>query len=660
MLLRLRHIVLLLGAAFLLAPSLHAQPRDSKGRDFWVPVPPNDHQSAGSGADFVALLFECELPTTIVVNARARNGSVQQQTVQAPGGQVTEIRFDATPYELRGVRTPNGPTNDGEVVSPAGFHVTASQDVTVYAVLREDRTSDAWLVLPTDALGTTYRVSTYASSAVVDTARFGRVDFSQAYPSQLVVMATEDGTDVTIDLSTTRSSVSNGSTRRVRLNRGEAYLVQARVTERQQNDDLTGSRINSTKPIVVLGSHVRAQVPILSEQASRDCLVEQLPSTDTWGKRIIVPPLRSARDAVRSGPRDVPQCRILATEDTTIVTVNGLAPFRLDGGAFRDVDLTAALNVTATKPILVTIIDRSANRSSSARYSGDASLIVVPPAEQFLDAYRVVNVEPSQSGVPVYNQHQITCLVPMVAASSLTVDGLPTPAPTGIPGTTYGYVHIDVSAGTHEVRCDSTFGIIVYGYGPAESYGYTGGMAYERIYRPQLTLRVFDIAGYPGDPDTIVAVVDSIDDVTNLRLSGVNTIVGSVDHDLSVFVVDGAVVSDAVQLRAVHPFTRTFDSINVGDTIAVIVGRHALGQDTAAITTLRDVEWRTGAGSVINVETTVIDGRIRTLGICMDGGTRLFDPRVQRTTREPRYYDVLGRDVGTSIDGLPRGVYFRR
>jgi hypothetical protein len=284
----------------------------------------------------------------------------------------------------------------------------------------------------------------------------------------------------------------------------------------------------------------------------------------------------------------------------------------------------------------------------------------MPPIEQYLDAYRVLNVEPVESGRPFYTQHQITCVVPIAAAASLRIDGRTTPAPTAIAGTPYGYVHLDVVAGSHALTCDSTFGVIVYGYGPAESYGYTGGMAYERIYRPRITLRVFDIAGFPGDLDTLVAIVDSIDDVSNLRLSGINTIMGSVDHDLSMFVVDGAVVADAERLRALHPFSRVFDSVTAGDTIAVIVGRHVLGQDTASITTLRDVTWRTGAGDTIDVETTVIDGRIRTLGICDDAGPRLFDPRVARTLREQRYYDVLGRDVGTSIEGLPRGVYFRR
>jgi len=637
--------------------------RDSHGTDFWLALPPNDHSSGGSDAAILSLHVNCDGPTDVTITATARDGTVDTQTTRVPGAAVWEFRFNALPYELRGVTSPNGSSNDGEKSMPAAIHITTSEDVSVYAVMRDDSTSDAWLVLPTDALGTSYRVSTYASSATVDTTIiFGLplVRFTAIYASQFVIVATEDNTDITIDLSVSRSSVANGAQRSIRLDRGRSYLLQARVTDTRQNDDLTGTRIVATKPIVVLGAHTRAQVPVLKDNASRDCLVEQLPSVDTWGKHIIVPPLQIPNDYLSTSASDVTQCRILAAEDSTLVQINGQEPSRIDAGKFLDTALVSALDVVATKPVLVTIVDRTANRVDGSRRSGDPSLILMPPIEQYLSTYRVVNVEPRLTGTAFYTQHQITCVVPMNGVASLTLDGVPSAPATAIAGTSFGYVHYRVAAGPHQVRSDSSFGIFVYGYGPAESYGYTGGMAFQRLYVPSVVLKVLDVVGYPGDTDTMFVVVDSISNVVDLRLSGVNQLAASITVDLSTFIPDTSTVADPVTLGGVVPFVRSFDSLSVGDTVETVIGRHVLGSDTLTTSSVKDVLWTTGAGDTVDVRTIIVDGRVITLGICLEQRPRLFDPSVAVPARVKHYYDILGRDAGTTIDGLSPGLYFVR
>lgn len=643
----------------------HAQGlRDSRGRDFWLAVPPNDHRQGNDTSSFLSLLFNCDQRTDVRVEARARDGSVDVRTFTVPGAAVWESRYNTSRYELIGTTSPDGPTVDCEKPMPMSIHVTTSTDVSLYAVVRDVNTSDAWMSLPTDALGTSYRVSTYASTAVADTSSFIGIPiytFTEAYPSQFVIIATEDSSDVTIDLSVSRSSVANGTRRTVRLNKGQSYLVQARVTETRQNDDLTGTRVTCSKPLVLLSSHYRAQVPILAEVASRDCLVEQLPSTDTWGKHIIVPPLRRPNDFQSAGPNDVTVCRIVADIDSTLVQVNGQIPWRIDAGKYWDLPLTTALDIVSTQPVLVTIIDRSANRGGgNTRRSGDPSLILMPPVEQYLNAYRVANAEPQAVGAPVFTQHQITCVVPISAVASLTIDGAPSPAPTAIPGTSYAYVHMNVAAGQHEVLCDSAFGIVVYGYGPAESYGYTGGMAFERLYIPSVVLRVLDIQGAPGDADTIHAVVDSISDRVDLFLSGAVRLDGSMMLDLSTFVPRSSTVEDPTTMLGSIPFSLNFDTLSVGDTISIVPGWHTLGRDTVTVSTLTDILWTTGAGDTVDVVTTIVDGRVITSDVCLDQRPRLFDPLPAVAVRERRYYDIRGRYVGTTLDGLPPGVYFHR
>ncbi|MBC8124226.1 MAG: hypothetical protein H7X70_00705, partial [Candidatus Kapabacteria bacterium] len=216
------------------------------------------------------------------------------------------------------------------------------------------------------------------------------------------------------------------------------------------------------------------------------------------------------------------------------------------------------------------------------------------------------------------------------------------------------------AAGSHALQCDSTFGIIIYGYGPAESYGYTGGMAFERLYIPSVTLRVLDVAGRAGDVDTMVAIVDSINNVVDLRLSGATVLSGTVNMDLTTYIPNFALIADPSTLQGAVPFTFTFDSLEVGDTIAVVPGRHALGRDSVTSSTLRNIVWQTGATDSVDIKTTIIQGRVITLDVCIDQQPRLFDPSQSALTRQRLYYDVLGKCVGSSLEGLPKGIYFHR
>jgi len=626
--------------------------RDSKGQDFWLAIPSNDH-IAGLTNDpaIVAVFVATTQATQVQVDARRRDGTVDKYAVQVPAGVVWEFRFSADLYELRGATTIGSFGQDDERPNPASIHVTATSDVTVYAVMRDDNTSDAWLVLPTDALSTSYIISSYESDA----------SGTNAYPSQFVIVATEDSTDISIDLSVDRSSRADGSRRTVTLNKGESYLLQARVSPGRTHDDLTGTLIRSTKPIVAISAHKRAQVPVLSGIASRDCLVEQMPGTDTWGKQVLVPPLAPSSTNPPFNVDDVSVCRIVAQRDSTIVTVNGSTPWRIDAAKYWDVPLDRALNIVATQPILVTIIDRSANRSNNSNSKpGDPSLIVVPPYEQFLDVYRVVTIEPRISGNAFYTAHHITCLAPNSAIATLRVNGVPPSQIIPIPGSLFSYTTYNVNVGNHLATCNEPFGIIVYGYGPAESYGYTGGMAFQRLFEPSLRLRTTDARGLAGSIDTVAVVVDSIDNVENLILSGIRNVRCDVSFDASIFVPTN---QDSLSINGTLLTTHMrymFDTLHIGDTIGIICGVHTLGMTTASKAHIDTAMWSTSSGLPIPVRSYAIHGDIETLGICEESqDKRLFDPTAKKRVRL-MFYDVLGRKFDSSAENLPVGVYYER
>lgn len=652
-----RVILLLLCLLFTSAGGYAQNIRDSRGNDFWLAIPPNDNSSVtASDPAFISLLVATDTAsTTVYVYARRRSGVTDTVVTVVPPSTLWEIRLSQFAlYQLQGVENVNGPSPDGEKPSPASIHVTTSRDVSLYAVLRAPLTSDAWLVLPNDALSTDYVVTSYTSDV---SQSFGS---TVVYPSQFVVVATEDSTVVDITLRPDRSDRALGRDRRVTLRKGESYLLQARV-ENSRRDDLTGSSVTSNRPVVLLSGHRRAQVPVLSSSSSRDCLIEQLPGLETWGREIIVPPLDLPSDANIVASNDVSVCRVVAANDSTLVTVNSQPPYLLNKGAFWDLPLDQTLVFSSTKPILASIIDRSANRTGG-RLTGDPSMIIVPPVEQYLKSYIVGSVGPNSNGRQIYTTHNITVVIPTAAVASLTLDGSTSfLSVSSIIGTNYSVASAKVPAGAHRVRADSAFGIFVYGYGPAESYGYTGGMAFERLYDPVIRLRALNAAGIAGQRDTIAIIVDSVDMRNTEALAGLRAVQFRVQFDATSFVSRQQVELDSTRIIASMWFTKDLMTISPGDTLALIVGNHTLGISDSSAIVVDSATWYSGDRKPLRIVSKYIQGVLQCTNVCEAGDNqRLFDPRVPFQVMRQGYYDIRGAYVGPSLEGLPAGVYFRR
>src|SRR4051812_8949068 len=134
---------LLFGVAFACAacaPAASAAVQlDSKGTEFWLAFPPNDPaQFAGAT---MTLFITGDTATTGVVEVPAQ----------------TPLPFSVTPGTVTPVVLPASAELRTPGVGPA-VHVTAADEVTVYGLSRIPTTTDAFLGLPVDVLGTRYTV----------------------------------------------------------------------------------------------------------------------------------------------------------------------------------------------------------------------------------------------------------------------------------------------------------------------------------------------------------------------------------------------------------------------------------------------------------------------------------------------------------------------
>lgn len=494
---RLFGIMFFLLSIFMLQ-EMNAQEKDSRGKDFWFTFIPNLHVNSPS-TDSLYIYVAASEPTSGRLQYKGRNGNWQNIdfTITDPAI-VFKHRVHWLPYELQGIYPSGGQSsiNDQEQrVAENVFHVTVDKEVSVYALNQASTTSDAFLVLPTDALGEDYYVLTYNS----DRQGGGLIPSNSSTPSEFAIVATEDGTDITIKPSAPTSRNGSANIILARLDQGQSLLVQADLSAGDGSGDLTGSRVQASKPIALFAGQQRARIPIKNnELSSRDHIVEQLPSIDTWGRTAIVVPFPRPFNATNLS-QDI--YRVIAAYDSTDILINGIKTTTLSKGGIYQSVLTVPQVITSNKSIMVCQYKKTSGASSSSNtdYNGDPMMMLVPPSDQFQDSYRFVSIQAVNFANGFfydqgYDEQWVTIVMPNSAVASTRLDGqllgsIAGFAATAITGTNFSYSWLRVSDGVHTVTSSERVGIYVYGYGRANSYGYVGGMSFRSFdfNPPQIT-----------------------------------------------------------------------------------------------------------------------------------------------------------------------------
>lgn len=471
------------------------QSLSNKGRNFLLTFPPNYHNNYNSATlrfrDSLQIYIVAEGQTFCSISYRNRTGKLFTDTFSiAKAGNIYTFRVPAVGFELEGFNQSGTLTdnNQNEVTAPQSFRITADGDVTVFALSQAETTSDAAMILPVSALGLRYVAACYNSD--------GKLDYQynltgQSTPSQFAIVASEDSTHITIRPSVATHRFGKAS-QNIFLHSGDAYLVQAWVASDNIRGDLTGTEIIADKPIAVFGGQQRATLPIESAENlfSRDMLFEQIPPIESWGKLHIVSPFAQSANQTSIGS-DI--YRVVAAYDNTEIFINGAKSAILNKGQKYDAPLNAPAVINTTQPTIVAEYKKSAGDAANSSRVGDPLMIIVPPREQYLTAYRCMNIQAysplngaSKPDTAVYSEHYISIVIPKRAVNSLQIDGKPADiSKLQRVSTSYsaglctemlaGWTR--VGAGAHTITADEPFALMIYGYGLANSYGYTGGIS---------------------------------------------------------------------------------------------------------------------------------------------------------------------------------------
>jgi len=405
---------------------------DSKGTDFWLSFPGN----YSTGATL----------TLFVTGDVATTGTV------SIAGLSFNATFSVTPGAVTSIAIPDAAQLfNSSTVENKGIHVTSAQEVTVYGLNRILATTDAFLALPTDVLGTEYINLGYLNS-----------DLTDIMGTQFSIVGTVNGTQVTITPTVAADTHPAGVPYTITLNQGQTYLLRSTSP---YPADLSGTIITSTAPISVFGSNKCANVP--HNHVYCDYLVEQLPPTSAWGKQFVSVPLKTRLNG--------DTFRFLASTNNTQVRVNGTLVATLNRGQYFERIIAGSSQIVSTQPILVA---QYSNGTSFDNVVSDPFMMLIPPYEQFLGSYTVTTPATGFAG------NYINVVAPAAAVGTVTLDGVVVPAASfsAIGSSGFSGAQLTVSLGTHRLSGGTyPIGAFVYGFDRDDSYGYPGGQSFSPI-----------------------------------------------------------------------------------------------------------------------------------------------------------------------------------
>ncbi|MDQ3177102.1 MAG: MopE-related protein [Actinomycetota bacterium] len=420
--------------------------RASCGRDFWLAIPHLNHEGQ---IERNSLFFTAARDTTATVEVGTWSASAR---VAARGTARVDLPSSA---EV----TASG------LITSQGIHVQSSREICATVMMYQRYSTDSYLGLAVAGLGRSYVVSSFTGTPGAPIGRSGTV-----------VIATEDGTEVTIVPSTeiemgpSLPSTVAGVPFVVTMNRGQT--LQLRATGTAPND-LTGTRIDATAAIAVIGGHSCAYVP--QDRVACDTLAEQLPPAEALGSHFLVAPL--------AGRASGYLVRVVAASDATEVRVDGSLVATIDRGQHHQVSVStqSPLLIETTQPALVS----QYARGGSTDGVGDPFQMTIVPSDQLARdlVFTTVPDYAPAPGVAIDFQHRVTLIAQAGTTGGVRLDGAAVTAAFQSIGTSgWAYAHVTVESGEHTAQHLSPgalVGVYAYGWSQYESYGHPGFMRLE-------------------------------------------------------------------------------------------------------------------------------------------------------------------------------------
>ena len=462
----------------ILSSSAFAQDFSNKGKDFWLCYP----------AHIDGNLSAMGLYITSDVNA---TGTIFVGTIQIPFTLVANQVVRKFLGPGAGGDAPNtsvqlGGQQDGINIS-SGIRVVSTANVVVFAHIIRSARSGATLVLPTKVWGREYIVPSHRST--------GGATGEQGY-GELCVMAREPNTTVEIIPKVASRNGARAADVPFTItltNPGDVYQLQF-----TRQADISGTVVKSItqgtegcKPIGVFSATTWTGLDC-NGASGGDNLFQQIFPTGAWGKEFFTSPLKKVYS--NNADNNVDIIKVFVNDLATVVTKteNGITTTLsgLIAGSYYQYTTSSPTFIQSSKPVQVVQIITS-QTCGAPQTQSDPEMVVLNSVEQTINNITVFSAHQNfvPTGQSAITTHYFNIITKTDNTPSFKINGnTPVSAWLPIPSTNYSYLKENVSttAATNPVfnlKADSGFTAIAYGFGGFESYGYNAGTNVKDLYQ---------------------------------------------------------------------------------------------------------------------------------------------------------------------------------
>lgn len=450
----------------------------NQGCEFWAVDLPNVSEVLPFTIDVVPA--DQQFAVAVVNPSDSDNANVEIFV----GNQSTPVASGALPFDTLRIFslpalniTPGATTADGRA-----YRIESDLPIIAYQFQPLDNTSpvfsnDATILFPTHVLTGDYTAITADATFDPDDG-FGIDDVNTG--AFVSVVATVDDTTVTLFPTNT---LHPGPYQDVVLQRGEVLTGISSQRGAPTFGNLSGTRVIADQPVAVFSGSVSTSEPSSPSECCADHVEHQMLPLSAWGSAYVAAP---AAGATGNG-NDDSLFRITGAFDGTTLSYDPAPPT----GAPTTINAEETVAFITSAPFTVRASDETKTFTVSqfllsnqyfAAFSrpGDPSMIVLPAAAQFQDAYTFFLPQG-------YARNFVTIIRP--AGAALQLDGSPLTGASFLPlgvldGEAYEYAHVELPGGSHKVEADVAFAIIATGYDNDVSFGYAGGSGVGVISEP--------------------------------------------------------------------------------------------------------------------------------------------------------------------------------
>lgn len=433
--------ILIILVSLLSALSVHCQ-TTNEGTDFWMSF--MQHRNVGDN-------------TMVVMITSLTNTS---GTVSIPGLGFTS-QFNVAANDVTLITMPaSAETIGSEIVQQNAIHVVSNAPVSVYIHQYQSFRAEASIVLPVTSLSNEYYVLCYSG-----------VDQQNDGASEFIVVAIEDDTSVTIELSDDSKNNNADDRINILLQQGETYQVRGRDITR----DLSGTYVSGDKEFAVFAGASYARIPVSC--GNRDNLLEQMYPVNTFGNTYVTAPTRAG---------DFNVFRILALRNNTVIDIQDLdgtiETVRLNESEFYEYQRSTPTFVSNQDPLDqrgFMLAQYIVGSECTGQTFGGPAMVLLSSVEQIRETVTVYN-----SSFQQIRENYISIICRNDDIDGIRRNGNPIASAWQTIGLNQelAFAIEPVNTGRHTITSDGC-GVIAmaFGLGNAEGYAYFGGASFNEI-----------------------------------------------------------------------------------------------------------------------------------------------------------------------------------